>query len=193
MRKKCHRRRRRDASNACRRIGTSCTAAIQRAPFTGRTCPPRVAPVTQVQRRRLQKSRHFELLKSGDAHRPVCTTCHRAAGIRRPSPKTLESECRRCHGPGGMAARPGRAQEARALQRAVNEARDSLDGARRLIARVGDEAHKQRLEVGYGRAEVCADAGGGGRSRIRVQQPHATGRRHEKQPEAVLGQLANPR
>jgi hypothetical protein len=140
-----------------------------------------------------QKSHHFELLTQGDTRGPVCTTCHSGAGVRTPSPKALESECGRCHGPGGVAARPGRASEARTLYEAVNDARDILKSARRLIDRVNDTAQQQRLEDGYRQAEVALT--------LAVQAGHAFVYDNLKElvydarqrTEAVLGQLANPK
>src|SRR3972149_6474671 len=40
-----------------------------------------------------QKSKHLTMLQSGDTKVPVCSTCHGAAGYRRPSARTLEAQC----------------------------------------------------------------------------------------------------
>jgi hypothetical protein len=101
-----------------------------------------------------QKSRHFSLLEKGDTQVPVCSTCHGAAGYRRPSPRALESQCAQCHGPNRIAPRPERAEAARTLYDALHEARDQMKTARSLVGRVKDTARRTRLEQAYQQADV---------------------------------------
>jgi len=68
-----------------------------------------------------QKSQHFALLRRGDSRVPTCTTCHDAVASELPSPKVLEAECQRCHGPKGPAPRVERAASARILPRSTLE------------------------------------------------------------------------
>jgi len=101
-----------------------------------------------------QKSQHFALLEKGDARVPVCSTCHGAAGFRRPSAKALETQCRQCHGPTGIAPRPERAEAARTLYEALNETRDLLRSTRSLLNRVSDKTRRAQLDQAYQQVEV---------------------------------------
>lgn len=101
-----------------------------------------------------QKSQHFALLKKGDTRVPVCSTCHDAAGTWRPSARSLETDCRRCHGPGRIAPRAGRAEAARELYESLHESRDRMKSARLLIDRVVDKTRRARLEAAYQQTEV---------------------------------------
>jgi hypothetical protein len=103
---------------------------------------------------RFQKSHHFQLLKAGDARVPTCTTCHDAAGGRFPSPKVLESECQRCHGPKGVAPRGERAAAARTLLEEVRVSRDLLAATRPFIDRIKSSTRQEQLRQAYQQAEV---------------------------------------
>ena len=102
-----------------------------------------------------QKSRHDALLEGGDARVPVCSTCHGAAGYRRPSARALAAECAQCHGANGMAPRPGRAEGSRALYENLHELRDSMKTARSLINRVNDRTRRNELDAAYQQADVA--------------------------------------
>jgi nitrate/TMAO reductase-like tetraheme cytochrome c subunit len=101
-----------------------------------------------------QESQHFALLQKGDDRVPVCTTCHSAAGSVRPSARALEAECRRCHGPNGIAPRVERAEAARTMYDALHETRDVLKSARSMVNRVDDKRRRAELEEAYQQAEI---------------------------------------
>lgn len=140
-----------------------------------------------------QDSAHFALLEKGDARVPVCSTCHGAAGSLRPSPRTLEAQCRQCHGPSGTARRPEYAEAARTLYDDLSETRDLLKSTRSLVNRVSDRTRRAELDQAYQQAEVpLIQAVQDGhkfvyddlRERLSVARQRL---------EALLGQLANPR
>jgi hypothetical protein len=103
---------------------------------------------------RFQKSHHFALLKSGDARVPTCTTCHDPTGWQFPSPKALETECQRCHGPQGVAPRSERAAAARALLEEVHASRELLAATRPIIDRMKDKTRQAHFREAYRNAEV---------------------------------------
>ena len=101
-----------------------------------------------------QRSGHFELLKEGDRRVPTCMTCHGAVAADFLSPRGLEEECSRCHGPEGVDPLPLKASEARLLLEGIATVRESLRSARHLIDRVSDESRKTEYEYAYQQAEV---------------------------------------
>jgi nitrate/TMAO reductase-like tetraheme cytochrome c subunit len=101
-----------------------------------------------------QKSAHYALLEKGDARVPVCSTCHGAAGFRRPSARALESQCASCHGPNRIAPREGRAEAARMLYDALHETSDLMKTVRSLAGRVKDAPRRASLEGALQQAEV---------------------------------------
>lgn len=140
-----------------------------------------------------QKSQHFALLEKGDSRVPVCSTCHGAAGFRRPSARALETQCRQCHGPRGIAPRSERAEAARTLYEALNESRDLLKSTRSLINRVSDKTRRAQLDDAYQQVEVpLIEAVQAGHQFVYddLKERLSTGRRRL---EALLGQLANPK
>ena len=139
-----------------------------------------------------QKSQHFALLEKADTRVPVCSTCHGAAGFRRPSARALETQCRQCHGPNGIAPRPERAEAARTLYEALNESRDLMKPVRSMVNRVKDKARRARLDEAYQQAEVpliqAVQAGhqfvyDDLKERLSVARQRI---------EALLGEIANP-
>ena len=140
-----------------------------------------------------QKSHHWTMLQSGDTRGPTCSTCHGEGGAWRPSPRALEAQCRQCHGPDGVAPRVERAEAARTLYEGVNESRDLLDTARRLIDRVDDPQRRDQLETAYEQAATPLT--------LAVQSGHefvyddlrSRLRTARERLEALLGMLANPR
>ena len=140
-----------------------------------------------------QKSQHFALLEKGDTRVPVCSTCHGTVGSRRPSPKSLEAQCRQCHGPNGIAPRAERAEAARTLYEELNQTRDLFKSTRSLLNRVTDKTRRSQLDASYQQVEVPL-----------IQAVHAG---HEftyenlkerlvvarQRLEALLGQVANPK
>lgn len=140
-----------------------------------------------------QKSQHFALLEKGDTRVPVCSTCHGAAGFRRPSARALETQCRQCHGPNKIAPRPERAEAARTLYEALHESRDLLKSVRSLVNRVGDKARRAQLDEVYQQAEVpLIEAVNAGHQFVYddLKERLSTAR---QRLEALLGQLANPK
>ena len=101
-----------------------------------------------------QSSQHYQLLNDGDRRVPTCSTCHGSVGAHLLSPGGLEQQCASCHGPDGVAPRPGRAAGARLLLEGVGEVRDSLEAAGRLIERIRDPERRAALEEAYQQAEV---------------------------------------
>ncbi len=101
-----------------------------------------------------QQSHHFQLLREGDRRGPTCSTCHGQVLARVLSPTRLERQCARCHGPDGIAPRPGRPEDIRLLLEGVGETRASLDAARRLLDGVRDASRRRDLEDAYQQAEV---------------------------------------
>jgi nitrate/TMAO reductase-like tetraheme cytochrome c subunit len=141
---------------------------------------------------RFQKSHHFELLKAGDQRVPTCTTCHDAAGWRFPSPKVLESECQRCHGPKGAAPRIERAAAARTLLEEVRTSRDLLAAARPFIDRMKSSTRQAQLRQSYQQAEVpLIEAGRSVHEFVfdNLKERLATAR---QRIEKILAELANP-
>ena len=139
-----------------------------------------------------QDSRHYALLEKADTRVPVCSTCHGATGIRRPSARALETQCRQCHGSNGMEPRPERAVAARTQYEALNESRDLMKSVRSLVNRVDDKARRAQLDEAYQRAEVpliqAVQAGhqfvfDDLKERLSVARQRI---------EALLGQIANP-
>ncbi len=101
-----------------------------------------------------QQSQHFQLLREGDRRGPTCSTCHGQVVATLLSPERLERQCAQCHGPDGVAPRPGRPEDVRLLLEGVSDARASLDAARRLLRDVRDESRRRDLEDAYEQAEV---------------------------------------
>ena len=140
-----------------------------------------------------RKSQHFALLEKGDVRIPVCSTCHGAAGFRRPSARMLEAQCRQCHGPNGIAPRPERAEAARTLYEALNESRDLMKSVRSLVNRVRDKVQRAQLDAAYQQTEVpLIEAVQAGHQFLYddLKERLSTARRRL---EALLGQLANPK
>lgn len=140
-----------------------------------------------------QDSKHFALLEKGDMRVPVCSTCHGAVGSRRPSPRTLEAQCRQCHGANGVAPRAEYAEAARTLYDALSESRDLLKSTRSLVNRVSNRARRAELDQAYQQAEVpliqAVQDGhtfvyDGLKERLSVARQRL---------EALLAQLANPK
>jgi cytochrome c554/c'-like protein len=140
-----------------------------------------------------QKSQHFALLKKGDTRIPVCSTCHGAAGFQRPSARALETQCRQCHGPNGIAPRTERAEAARTLYEALNESRDVMKSTRSMVNRVSDKARRAQLDAAYQQAEVpLIEAVQAGHQFVYDELKERLSVARQR-IEALLGQLANPK
>ena len=140
-----------------------------------------------------QKSRHYALLQAGNRDVPTCVTCHGEAGENRPSPKSLESECRSCH----RADRPGGHPEHPALGRkmleGVRDARTQLKEARRLIERVSDKARRARLEQAAQQIDVpLTEATQAGHAFVYMNLDERLGVARQRLA-ALFDTLANPR
>ncbi|MFN7978581.1 MAG: multiheme c-type cytochrome [Vicinamibacterales bacterium] len=92
-----------------------------------------------------KRSRHYDLLTSGDPEVPNCATCHGEVAGLRPSPAALEARCQQCHGPRARAPRPEFAARGRQAFEGLRETRALLSDIRRTIARVKDPARKAAL------------------------------------------------
>jgi hypothetical protein len=101
-----------------------------------------------------QKSQHYKLLQAGDARGPTCSTCHGEVGANLLAPSALATQCNKCHGPGQVEERAGRADEARLLMTDVAEVRARLTEARAIIRRIKDKALRARFEEAWRQAEV---------------------------------------
>jgi hypothetical protein len=101
-----------------------------------------------------QRSRHYEVLRSGDNRAPTCSTCHGDVGAYLLSPKALEARCNECHGPGKTAPRPESGARARILLEGIKEVRESLNAAQSLIRRVKDTDRKTQLQAALEQAQV---------------------------------------
>jgi cytochrome c553 len=101
-----------------------------------------------------QTSRHFTLLREGDARVPACTTCHGAVGSRRPSSVELEARCAECHGVAGIAPALDGMPAIRGLYATLDTARDLLRFAKPTIDSVRDKARHDQLAGAHARVEV---------------------------------------
>ena len=101
-----------------------------------------------------QDSRHYQLLATGTADGPTCSTCHETVGARLLSPKALEGRCASCHGPEEVAPRAGRARNARATYEQLAAIRAELKLADARIKKVADPARRALLADVYQQAEI---------------------------------------
>jgi hypothetical protein len=174
------------AHRGIRHSGNAASRVHRRSlPATCGTCHP--GPFVHF-----QKSRHYALLRSGDNRVPTCATCHGAVASALPSPKILEAECQRCHGPKATAPRVDRAGSTRVLIEGVNESRRMLMTARPLIDRVNDPARQAQLREAYDQAEIpLIEAGRSVHEFVfdNLVERLATARRRL---DALLAALANP-
>ena len=141
---------------------------------------------------RFQNSQHFALLKHGDTRGPTCTTCHDSVGSQVPSPRILEANCQRCHGPKGVAPRVERAAAARTLLEEVSDSREMLNAVRPLIERMRNKTRQAELREAYKQAEVpLIEAGQSVHEFVfdNLKERLATAR---QRIEKLLGALANP-
>jgi hypothetical protein len=99
-------------------------------------------------------SRHYQLLESGKAGGPSCSTCHETVGARLLSPKALEARCASCRGPEEVAPRAGRAREARDTYEQLAAIKAQLKLARARIQQVADPARRAVLADVLQQAEV---------------------------------------
>lgn len=101
-----------------------------------------------------QESRHYELLKAGNAHGPTCSTCHDPVAGHLLSPKALEKQCAECHGPKEVAPRAERARNARSMYESLNVVREQMKLANAMIKRVDDSQRRADLMAEYEQAQV---------------------------------------
>lgn len=101
-----------------------------------------------------QKSRHYELLREDRGGGATCSTCHGPVAARLLSPRALEKQCERCHGPDREAPHEGFSLSGRVLLEEVQAVREILAPVPRLIDRVSDSARRSALEEAYRQAQV---------------------------------------
>jgi hypothetical protein len=101
-----------------------------------------------------QKSRHYELLRSGDDRGPTCTTCHGEVAANLLSPSAIAARCDRCHGPKESHPQAEHGRNASLLLGEVRAIRDTLDDAETLIERIKDRALREQFETDWQQAEV---------------------------------------
>lgn len=101
-----------------------------------------------------QRSKHYELLRSGNRDVPACMTCHTEVGTFMLSPKALQARCASCHGSDRIAPRSDFAPEGRMLLDQIRDARGLLKEARGFIRRIKDTGRRARLEEAAQQAEV---------------------------------------
>jgi hypothetical protein len=110
-----------------------------------------------------QKSRHYELVRSGNREAPTCATCHDEVGAYLLSPRQLEGRCASCHGAGRVAPNTDRAPEGRLMLEGIRDARALLKEANSFIAKISDKTRRARLEADAQQAAVplkeATDAG----------------------------------
>jgi len=88
-----------------------------------------------------ERSTHNELLQTGDAWAPTCTTCHSSMAADVLSPTDLERSCAHCH----VSDRVDRAQRARRQMVAIADVRRVLWRVRFEIAGVQDGVRRDAL------------------------------------------------
>lgn len=101
-----------------------------------------------------QSSRHFALIQSNNDNPPVCVTCHGEVAANRPSAKSLERTCARCHGEGKLLPRPTFPVTARRVHEEIDAVQTSLRSARHLIDRLPTGARRAALEDAFEQAQV---------------------------------------
>lgn len=141
---------------------------------------------------RFQNSHHFTLLKTGDTRVPTCSTCHDSVGSQLPSPRVLEANCQRCHGPKAVAPRVERAAAARTLLEEVRDSRELLRAAKPFIDRMKSKTRQSELREAYQQAEVpLIEAGRSVHEFVfdNLKERLTTAR---QRIEALLSALANP-
>jgi hypothetical protein len=110
-----------------------------------------------------QKSRHYELLRSGDRDAPSCVTCHDEVAAFLLSPRQLEGRCAGCHGLGRRAPNTDFPPEGRLMLEGIREARTLLKEADAFIRAIADKKRRERLEAEAAHAAVplreASDAG----------------------------------
>ncbi len=101
-----------------------------------------------------QDSRHYALLKQGNANGPTCSTCHDSVAGNLLSAKGLEARCNGCHGPKEVAPRAERARKARGMYEGLNAIRQQLRLAESMIKKVEDKQRHADLLALYQQAQV---------------------------------------
>lgn len=139
-----------------------------------------------------QKSRHYELVRSGDRDAPTCATCHGETAAVRLSPRQLEARCASCHGAGRVAPHVDFPAEGRLMLEGIRDARAELKEAAAVIRRINDAPRRAALEAEAARAAVpLAEATSAGHAFVfeRLQERLALAR---ERIAALYERLANP-
>lgn len=101
-----------------------------------------------------QKSKHYELVRSGNREAPTCATCHGDVAAVLLSPKQLEGRCASCHGAGKVASNADFAPEGRLMLEGIRDARALLKEANSFIGKINDKDRRARLEAEARQAAV---------------------------------------
>jgi len=101
-----------------------------------------------------QSSRHFALIQTNSENPPVCVTCHGEVAANRPSAKTLERTCARCHAEGKLVPRPNFPTTARRVHEEIDAVQTSLRAARQLIDHLPKGQRRTQMEDSYQQAQV---------------------------------------
>lgn len=139
-----------------------------------------------------QKSKHYELVRSGDRDAPTCATCHGETAAILLSPRQLEARCASCHGAGRVAPNVDFPAEGRLMLEGIRDARAELKEAAAVIRRINDASRRTALEAEAARAGVpLAEATSAGHAFVfdRLQERLAIAR---ERITALYEHLANP-
>jgi hypothetical protein len=101
-----------------------------------------------------QKSRHYEMVRSGNREAPTCVTCHNEVAANLLSPRQLEGQCASCHGAGKTAPNTDFPPEGRLMLEGIRDARALLKEANSFISKISDKARRTRLEAAAEQAAV---------------------------------------
>ena len=138
-----------------------------------------------------QKSKHYQLLQTGDTRGPTCSTCHGEVAATLLSPGALGTQCAQCHGAGRPQERIGRPEDARVLMTDVREVRARLNAAQSLIARIKDKTARATFEEQWRQAEIpVIEARNAGHEFVFDNLKERLGRARER-ADALMDALAN--
>jgi hypothetical protein len=139
-----------------------------------------------------QSSRHFDLLREGRGEGPTCSTCHGAVAARLLSPRALEKQCEKCHGPSGVHPNSDYPPEGRILHQEVLAVRELLEPVPKLLRRVKEPERRRLLEDAYQQAQVPLTEAVSSAHSFRFENMRERLLDAKEKSEALLNELANP-